>query len=220
MKLRMAALVVALFAFVAGPVAAAGARETAEQPWEIAGTLTEACTCSVPCTCNFGQGPSPHHYCHTVFSLQIERGHFGAVKLDGLHFAFAHAQKDWVGYIDDRASHEQADALKAVGAHILASFGAKADFETARITQEAGDRSARVQIGERGGFETDYIMGMDKKTPVVVENNTSLNIPRSTKTKTKVFRYQDTHGNSIDTAATNGNQGKFDWTDQTVAYIQ
>src|SRR5262245_17702098 len=27
------------------------------KPWRIQGDLSEACTCSVPCTCNFGAGP-------------------------------------------------------------------------------------------------------------------------------------------------------------------
>jgi hypothetical protein len=34
-----------------------------------------------------------------------------------------------------------------------------------------------------------------------------------------VFRYKDAHGNAIDTAATNGNQGKFDWSDETESYF-
>ncbi|PYV04375.1 MAG: hypothetical protein DMG10_08290, partial [Acidobacteria bacterium] len=28
-----------------------------ERPWRIKGELTEACTCNVPCPCNFGERP-------------------------------------------------------------------------------------------------------------------------------------------------------------------
>ena len=92
-------------------------------------------------------------------------------------------------------------------------------FETARITQEVSEKGNRLEIGTMGGFEADYIIGLDKKTPVVVENNTSWNIPKSIKGKTKRLRYKDQHGNKFDMTATNSNQGKFDWTDQTPVYF-
>lgn len=218
-KHRLAQWIVTLVAVAAAAGIGAAAPAGAAEHWEIAGTLTEACTCSVPCSCNFGEGPSPHHYCWAVFSLLIEKGHYGDVKLDSLHLAVGNGQKLWVAYIDDRATPQQAEALKAIATRVLSDVPFHGDFETARIVQEVGDRTARVQIGENGGFETDYIIGKDGKTPVVVENNTTFNIPRATKTKTKVFKYKDSHGNDIDTEATNGNQGKFDWTDQTGSYL-
>ncbi|HEV2387082.1 MAG TPA: DUF1326 domain-containing protein [Candidatus Acidoferrales bacterium] len=217
---RAALLVITFLALGGTAGAKPGAPATAATHWEIAGTLTEACTCAVPCTCNFGEGPSPHHYCWTVFSLRIDKGRYGDLKLDSLHLAVGHAQKMWVAYIDDRASPAQSAALRVIATRVLKDTPFRGQFETAHITQEIGDRSARVQIGKYGGFETNYIIGLDRKTPVVVENNTTFNIPRSTKTKTSSFRYQDAHGNDIDTAATNGNQGKFDWTDRTPAYLK
>lgn len=217
---RRMRILTALLALAGTAAIGAGVPRPASEHWEIAGTLTEACTCSVPCTCNFGEGPSPHHYCYSVFSLDIEKGLYGNVKLDSLRMAVAHAQTDRVVYIDERATPEQSAALKAIATRMLQGHTFKGDFETARITQEIGDSSARVQLGENGGFDTNYIIGGDGKTPVVVENNTTFNIPRSTKTKTKTFRYKDAHGNSIDAEGTNGNQGKFDWTDQSGAYFQ
>jgi len=222
-NLRLIRIVATLIVLVGTAAVRAGSPNSAAnalaEHWEITGTLTEACTCSVPCTCNFGEAPSPHHYCWSLYSLDIEKGHYGAVKLDGLHLAVAHAQSDRIAYIDELANPEQSAALKAIGSRILAGHHFNGVFETAKITQEIGDTSARVQIGDAGGFETEYIIGRDGKTPVVVENNTTFNIPRSTKTKTKVFRYKDAHGNAIDAAATNGNQGKFDWSDQTESYF-
>jgi len=187
--------------------------------WEMQGDLTEACTCNVPCTCNFGQGPSPRHYCWSVFSLDIQKGHYGNVKLDGLHLASAHGKKVAVWYIDEQATPEQATALKAVAARISKDRHFKVYLETARIIQEVGEKGNRLQIGDKGGFETDYIMGLDGKTPVVVDNNTTWNIPRSIKGKTKRLHYKDRYGSKMDFSATNGNQGKFDWNDQTEHYF-
>jgi hypothetical protein len=216
---RWVRMLAILVVFSASGAIGAGSATKAGEHWEISGMLTEACTCSVPCTCNFGEGPSPHHYCYSVFSLAIERGRYGEIHLDGLHLAVAHGQKDRAVYIDDSASPAQSEALRAIATHILGRRDFNGHFERARITQEIGDRSARVDIGNHGGFDTDYIIGGDGQTPVVLENNTTFNIPRSTKTKTRFFRYKDSGGNLIDTAATNGNQGHFDWTDQTSAYI-
>jgi hypothetical protein len=193
--------------------------KTTGEHWEMQGDFTEACTCSVPCTCNFGGGPSPRHYCYAVWSLDIEKGYYGAVKLDGLHLAAAHGKKSAVWYIDDRATPEQVEALKAITTHLLKNPKFDVHVETAHITQEVGEKGNRLEIDGKGGFETDYIMGHDKKTPVVVENNTSWNIPRAIKGKTKRFHYKDQYGNKIDFPGTNGNEGKFDWNDQTETYF-
>jgi hypothetical protein len=195
---------------------ASNARTPGEH-WEISGDLSEACTCGVPCTCNFGQGASPHHYCYALFALDIQKGHYGKLKLDGLHLAGAHAKKGEVWYIDEQATTEQASALRAIAAHLVTRK--TAHFETARIIQQVGDKGNRLEIGDKGGFEADYIIGLDKKTPVVVENNTTWNIPRSTKGKTKRLQYKDQYGNKFDMRGTNSNEGKFDWTDQTATYF-
>lgn len=212
---------VAILTILLLPVLLFGADTTPSKGphWEIAGDLTEACTCAVPCTCNFGEGPSPKHYCHSLFALDIQKGHYGDVSLDGLRLAGAHGKKGDVWYIDERATSEQAAALKAIANHMFHPRHAKIYFETAAITQVVGDKNNELKVGDRGGFESDYIMGMDKKSPVVVENNTSWNIPRSIKTKTKDFRYADQYGNKIDVKDSNGNQGKFDWTDETENYF-
>jgi hypothetical protein len=190
-----------------------GKENTVGIPWEISGDLSEACTCAVPCSCNFNEGPSPRHYCYSLFAMDIHKGHYGNLKLDGLHLAGAHGKKSEVWYIDDRATSEQAEALKAIANHMLTKR--TAHFETAHIVQEVGEKGNHLQVGDKGGFEADYIIGLDKKTPVMVENNTSWNIPKSIKGKTKRLRYKDKYGNRFDVTATNSNEGNFDWTDKT-----
>lgn len=215
--MRRSITILAVLAFVSFPIIlGAGDRTTNPVHWEIKGDFSEACTCAVPCTCNFGEGPSPHHYCHSIFSFHIESGHYGNVILDGLHLAGVHGEKSRVWYIDDRATPEQAEALKTIAARLSPSA---THFATAQITQEVGESSNQVQIGGEGGFEADYIIGMDGKTPVVVENNTSWNIPKSIKGKTRFMRYKDTFGNKFDETKTNSNEGKFDWTDTTAHYM-
>jgi len=230
-----AAVLIAAF-MLAGLALAAAPSGKPTPSWHLSGDLAEACTCSVPCTCNFGADPSPHHYCYAVFSLDIEKGHYGSVRLDGLHFAAGAAAKGYLWFIDERATKEQAAALQAIGNAMhdrLVDYWRAIDpklledpqfnslgFKTVKITQEAGPTKSLLKIGDFGGFDSDYIIGLDGKTPVLVENNWSWNIQHGIKGKTGTFKYKDEFGNEIDTSATNANQGKFDWSDKTAIYFR
>jgi hypothetical protein len=231
--LRTAAVVAALVA----PMACGAAESPADRtPWHLTGQLSEACTCSVPCTCNFGEGPSPGHTCWALFSLDIRKGRYGHVDLSGLRLAGAAGAHGFVAYIDDRATPPQAEALKAITSRIGArareadlALDPKASddpsmkflgFKTVAIQQEIGPRGNRLVIGDQGGFESNYIMGIDGKSPVVVENNWSWNIQHGIKGKTKRLQYKDEFGNEFDLTATNANQGQFDWSDQTPIYFR
>lgn len=203
--------------------------------WHISGDLSEACSCSVPCACNFGDKPSPHHFCWALWSLSIHQGHYGAVPLDGLHLAGGGGENGVVTYIDERATKEQADALRTMARTMydkaLKYYGITSPkaipqdfrflgYRTARIEQEVGDRKNRLKIGDRGAFESAYILGMDGKTPVVVENNWSWNIQHGIKGKTTQLKYKDDFGNHFDFKETNSNQGTFDWSDSTPIYYR
>jgi len=93
-------------------------------------------------------------------------------------------------------------------------------FKSVHIQHEVGPKGNRLVIGDQGGFESDYITGIDGKTPVVVENNWSWNIRHGIKGKTKRLHYQDEFGNAFDLTGTNANQGEFDWSDKTSLYFR
>ena len=59
---------------------------TATVEWEIKATEFANCNCSYACPCQFSSLPT-HGNCRYVAGYQIERGHFGDVKLDGLRAA-------------------------------------------------------------------------------------------------------------------------------------
>jgi hypothetical protein len=214
----------------------AAGKPAADTTWRISGDLSEACSCSVPCSCNFGEGPSPKHFCWAVFSLDIQKGRYGTVNLDGLRLAAGCGARGMVFYIDDRATPAQAAALRAITTQMMARFHkviAAMDpralqdptvkllaFKTAHIEQEVGKTRNRLVIGSRGGFESDYVIGIDGKTPVVVENNWSWNIQHGIKGKTKRLRYKDEFGNEFEMTSTNANQGRFDWSDKTPVYFR
>ena len=187
--------------------------------WRLRGDLTEACTCRVPCTCNFHEDPSPNHFCWAMWALDIKKGHYGHVRLDGLHLAAAHADASVVWYIDKNASPQQFAALKAVAEHLNYHRDLPEFFESAEIKQEVTDKGNYLEVSGHGGFKANYLHGLDPAKPIVVENTASWNIPRSTKGSTEYLKYSDDHGNNLDFRETNSNQGKFDWSDRTPRYF-
>jgi hypothetical protein len=60
---------------------------TVSVEWEIKATEFGNCNCSYGCPCQFNALPT-HGNCRAVAGYQIEHGHFGDVKLDGLRAAW------------------------------------------------------------------------------------------------------------------------------------
>jgi hypothetical protein len=224
------AMILAVAAGTAGAIAAD--EPSAKTRWHIRGDLTESCTCSVPCSCNFGQGPSPNHYCWALFAYGIQRGNYGKVKLDGLRLGGAAGEKGFVIYVDQRATPEQAEALKAIAQHIGSTMqpppGTPPDdpslkllgFKTAPIEQVVGDKSCRLALGDAGGFQADYLIGIDGKSPIMIENNWSWNVTHCIKAKASHLQYKDEFGNEFDVRDVNANQGRFDYTEKTKVFLR
>jgi hypothetical protein len=204
--------------------AVASALNAPKEGWLIRGALSETCTCSVPCTCNFGQGPSPHSYCHPFYSFDIREGHYGDVQLGGLHFGAADLQNGQTIFIDERADAKQRDALKIIAARVI-NHASPEETEAkvkeiasriryAAVKQEYDNRRNHLQVAGLGEFAADYIMGIDDSQPVVVRNNTTWRIRDSIKAKTSLYRVKAGR-DAIDTKDTNSNQGEFEYTDKT-----
>ncbi|HEV7843609.1 MAG TPA: DUF1326 domain-containing protein [Pyrinomonadaceae bacterium] len=198
--------------------------ESAAFKWKIAGALSEACTCSVPCTCNFGEGPSPHSYCYPFYSYEIRKGNYGDIVLDGLHFGAADMKSGRTIFIDERADERQRQALKLIAMRVIVHTSAE-DAETrareyepstryAAITQAYGQGSNHLKVEGVGEFAGLYIMGQDKSQPIVVRNNTTWRVRDTIKAKTSLYRVQ-VGRDRLDVKDTNSNQGEFEYTDKT-----
>lgn len=51
--------------------------------WMIRGPSISSCNCSYGCPCQFNALPTNGN-CRAAVGMQIEKGHYGKVKLDGL----------------------------------------------------------------------------------------------------------------------------------------
>jgi hypothetical protein len=89
--------------------------------WSMQGMEFGNCNCAVGCPCQFNALPT-HGHCRAHTFVQIERGRFGDVPLDGLRWGIL---ASWPGpihlgngtfqsIVDERADARQRDAIEAV----------------------------------------------------------------------------------------------------------
>jgi hypothetical protein len=87
-------------------------------PWEIKAKEFTNCNCAYGCPCQFDALPTKG-YCEAVVAMEIEQGHYGDVKLDGLRmggiFQWPGAVHEGRGkcqpFVDVRANEKQREAL-------------------------------------------------------------------------------------------------------------
>jgi len=89
--------------------------------WRLRATQLTNCNCAYGCPCQFDALPT-HGDCHAAVGYQIEGGHFGSARLDGLRAVLL---LSWPGaihegngtmqvIIDESANAEQRDALSKI----------------------------------------------------------------------------------------------------------
>jgi hypothetical protein len=198
-----------------------GSESDKTERWVIRGALSEACSCNVPCTCNFGEGPSPHPYCYVAYCYDIKQGNFDGVKLDGLRFGATEGVRGNVLYLDSRAQGERRKALEALARKVMRINGDRMGrskllgISYVDIKQVYDDRHDELDLGGFGGFKTNYIMGRDKSKPVSVLNNTEWPLHEVIKGKTEYLRINDAYGDRHSFSKTNSNHGDFEFDEKT-----
>ena len=86
--------------------------------WRVRGTELANCNCAYGCPCQFNAIPTNGN-CHAAGAWHVEEGHFGDVRLDGLHVVGLYNFPGPVHLgngtmqviIDERADAAQRDAL-------------------------------------------------------------------------------------------------------------
>ena len=129
-------LVVATVACVAGLVAAQSGKSSGGTNWSMNATIIEACSCPMFCQCYFNAAPAGHggheghaedHYCRFNNAFKVNKGSYGATKLDGVKFwvagdlggDFSKGQMDWAVLTFDKSmTKEQRDAVAAILGHV------------------------------------------------------------------------------------------------------
>ena len=86
--------------------------------WEFKGRELVNCSCDYGCNCQFTALPDKGH-CHAVAAIEIDEGHHGETRLDGLRLAaifkwpgpIHEGHGEAIAFVDKRADDAQRDAL-------------------------------------------------------------------------------------------------------------
>ncbi|MDA4111981.1 MAG: DUF1326 domain-containing protein [Thaumarchaeota archaeon] len=123
--------------------------------WKIDAYYIDSCNCDWGCPCQFLAKPT-HGKCEGMGGIQIKKGNYGSTLLDGLGAAFVVSYPGAVHeghgkashYIDDRATHDQFQALSK----ILTGVAGGGPFEIYASTCESFQepRKARIKIDING----------------------------------------------------------------------
>jgi hypothetical protein len=183
-----------------------GKSATAADDWAMNATIIEACSCPMFCQCYFDTKPASHggqaghegmagmdmpeHFCKFNNAYQVNRGHYGATKLDGVHFwvsgdlggDFSKGQMDWaVLTFDPKTSKEQRDGVSAIVGHVYPvkwnSFNVAADAPIEwKATKDLAE--ARLNGGKSAEVVLKRFPGMTDQ-PIVIKNLKYWGTPRN-----------------------------------------
>ena len=168
-------LVAVLGAFAAELLTHLGTPASAEAPkpaWKIVGQLEEACSCSAACPCWFNSKPTRMN-CSGGEFVFIQKGNYGNVKLDGLAMGqmsqspngkgMMESFGDWnflYTYIDEKATPEQRDALKAISdAVLIPNASKKHETRFVPLTRTIEGTEHKISLGKYGQFSGHLVEG-------------------------------------------------------------
>ena len=181
-------------------------------PWEIKGLELVNCTCEYGCNCQFNALPDKGH-CHAVAGIQIDEGHHGKTKLDGLRIAtifkwpgpIHEGHGEGIALVDENADEEQRAALlKIVTGQDTDPFATMFAVFASTISRMNPPVFAKIDLeldidGRRGRiFVKDYIdtkgepirnkvTGAESRAQIVLPNGFEYTVAEigSASTKTK-----------------------------------
>lgn len=158
--------------------------------WHVSGQYFETCSCDYVCPCILGQmavRPS-RGSCTFAMAMQVERGKFDTIALDGITFIVlgytpeAMGKGNWsVGLvIDERASAEQIGAITAIAsgtaggpmAPLSGLIGKFLGAETAPVQFEGGGVKFSIKAGTLVDMAAEGAMGIDSSVtdPMFIGN--------------------------------------------------
>jgi len=200
----LAALAAALAGTGAAVTGAAGPQGT---EWSANLTAIEACSCPMFCQCYFNREPAGHaekgaghagheghggakHFCRANLAYKINKGHYGATKLDGAKFwvaadlgdDFGDGELDWgVLYFDKTLTAAQREAIGVVAGKIFPVKWKAFRTEEATIDKWQFDQDgahALLDGGKTAEVKLRRFQGMTDE-PVVVRNLRYWGAPRN-----------------------------------------
>ncbi len=177
--------------------------------WAIKADLAGACNCAVPCPCALA--PPTRGYCEANQLIDIKKGHYKGVSLDGLSLVMSWRGGDWVKYyVSDKATDDQ---LAAVQKLMPAAYGFISKMKVLSagkvpVSVERTPTTVKFSVPE-SKVEIELVRGRDGK-PIITQNHPHpLKAIDLTQYKAIVFSH-DGKDKKFSYSGTNGSTSKVD----------
>jgi hypothetical protein len=164
-------------------VAACGAPRlaVAESPrgvaWSIQADYTDSCCCAPTCPCLFGSSPTLG-FCEGITLVEIESGHYGDVRLDGVNVLAVYRGGDWIKFfVDDDANEAQAKAAVALLPTFEHFFAIENVLEVRRVPISVKRSADRMRIAAPGTTAEIEVMRGKNGKPIKIDNLPSPSFP-------------------------------------------
>jgi hypothetical protein len=175
--LKSVVVVVGLVTVALGMGALAARSSMTESEWAFKGSWSDTCSCKVPCPCFFGSGPT-EAFCEGSSLLEVEKGHYGGVEIDGLAAVVSYRSGKWTRiYVTDTATPEQAEAFASVIplAVPFLGMGPTETVEVVPISVERTETTLKYAVPE-SRVEIEAVMG-DNGEPIRLANLPAKGLP-------------------------------------------
>jgi hypothetical protein len=145
--------------------------------WSIKADYTDTCSCDATCPCLFGSAPT-HGYCEGITLVEIESGHYGDVRLDGVDVLAVYRGGDWIKfYVSDEADETQTEAAVKLLPTFEEFFASDNVLEVRNVPISVERSTERMKISTANTTaEIEMMKGKNSK-PIKIENLPSPEFP-------------------------------------------
>ena len=169
--------------------------------WSMQGVEVSHCNCNIGCPCQFNALPT-HGNCRAYMFFQIDKGHYGKVKLDGVRWGGLFT---WPGpihmgngtamvVVDKAASAEQKSAIEAVASGKDTDPGSLITqvFSTTLIKgHPTVFKPLALELDEKAGTASIKVAGLIDASAEPIKNIVTGAVSRARVTLPEGFEYTD-----------------------------
>jgi hypothetical protein len=145
--------------------------------WSIKADYTDTCSCQPTCPCLFGSAPTLGH-CDGVTLIEIESGHYGDVRLDGVKVLAVYRGGDWIKfYVTDEAGRAQTEATVKLLPTFEDFFAIENVLEVRNVPLSVQRSAERMTVSTPNTTAEIEVMKGKNGKPIKIENLPSPDYP-------------------------------------------
>jgi hypothetical protein len=138
--------------------------------WSVKAHYTDTCSCQPTCPCFFGSAATLG-YCEGITLIEIESGHYGDVRLDGVKVVAVYRGGDWIKFhVTDEANEAQTEAAVKLLPTFEDFFAIENVLEVKNVPISVERSGERMKISTPNTTAEIEIMRGKNGKPIKIEN--------------------------------------------------